>query len=192
MKNDNRFLTNFRQHWRSLTQGAVLILSVIGSFLVPPPAGVTGGDGKVWLRLAQFVMAVLLGLMTVVTYKQRQRKFAGRWAAAAVAFLILAVGAFFGYQYLTSRYTCQYYEQTIVVGSVYTQQGQYYVGQNPGITCEGLLEDFVGKAEDVWTKESITRCLFLLAGTYLSCVPLFGFCVMSLVQALYCASIKKA
>jgi hypothetical protein len=96
MKNDNRFLTNFRQHWRSLTQGAVLILSVIGSFLVPPPAGVTGGDGKVWLRLAQFVMAVLLGVMTVVTYKQRQRKFAGRWAAAAVAFLILAVGAFFG------------------------------------------------------------------------------------------------
>lgn len=86
---------------------------------------------------------------------------------------------------------CQYYGQTVVVGSVYTQQGQYYVGQNPGITCEGLLEDFVGKAEDVWTKESITRCLFLLAGTYLSCVPLFGFCVMSLVQALYCASIKK-
>jgi hypothetical protein len=51
--------------------------------------------------------------------------------------------------------------------------------------------DFVGKTEDVWTKDSIARCLFLMAWTYLSCVSLFGFCVMSLVQALYCASIKK-
>jgi len=191
INSNNTLLANLRQHWRSLTQGAVFILSVIGSFLVPPPAGVTGGDGKVWLRLAQFVMAVLLGLMTVATYKQRHPKFAGRWAAAAVAFLILAVGAFFGYQYLTSMCTCQYYGQTIVIGSAYTQQGQYYAGQNPGITCTGLLEDFVGKSEDVWTKDSITRCLFLMAGTYLSCVPLFGFCVMSLVQALYCASNKK-
>src|SRR5262245_21661978 len=133
MKNNNTFLTSLRQHWQRLTQGAIFIFSVIGAFLVPPPAGVAGSDGKGWLRLAQFVMVVLMGLTVVATYKQRQRNRARRWAITAAACLILAVGAFFDYQYLTSLYTCQYYGQTLVVGSVYTQQGQYYVQQNPGI-----------------------------------------------------------
>ena len=72
-----RWLEQSRKSWTVLTQAAVWVLGVIGGFLLPPPVGAWPGEEKVWLRLAQFVVTVMIGLvlpLLIVTIRHlRQR-----------------------------------------------------------------------------------------------------------------------
>src|ERR1035441_1848740 len=63
--------------------------------------------------------------------------------------------------------------------------------KNPNLSLDALLEDFTGRAEDVWTRESINRRRLALAGLYVSCLPWFTVCVVAVVQAIQCLRSAK-
>ena len=175
-----------RKSWLTLAQAAVWLGGVLGGFLLPPPVGVSAGDEKIWLRLGQFILAVLLGLAFFAGRQWNQRRHALRWCAAALVFLLLAVAAFFRYQQLTLAWTGNYAGQRVVIGSAYTAQGVSYTTKNPSLSCDDLIFDFAGKTEDIWTRDSINRRRLLLAATYVSCLPLFTLCLIAVVQAVQC------
>jgi hypothetical protein len=179
-----------RRRWGLLAQGSLFILGVVGAFVLPPPIGGTGHENKIWLRLAGFIVAILLGAMVLLSLRWGDRKSTSWWGIAAIVLLILSVAGFFIYQHMVDNYICQYFGRALVIGDEYTKQAQLHISQNHGITCSGLLEDFVGNAEDVWTSESINRCRMSLSGAYLACVTLFSLCIMTMVQALYSISRK--
>lgn len=183
---------SIKKTWSGIAQLAIFIFGIVGTFLLPPP-GWAAGDGQTGLvRLGQFIVAVLCGLIFILIRKWNQRKHVARWAVIAASFLVFAVAAYFGYQRSLDARTCKYDTQTMVIGSAYTAQAQNYVRDVPEATCESLLEDFAGKAEDIWTKDSINNSRYILALTYIGSLPLFTVCIIALVQTLSCLTGDKA
>lgn len=175
-----------RKSWLGLAQGGLWIGGILGGFLLPPPVGVSAEDEKVWLRLGQFIIAVVLGLVFFAARRWSQPRHALVWGAGALVFLAMAVGVFFRYQQLMLAWTGLYDEKKIVIGSVYTAQGLSYTQKNPKISCDELIFDFAGVTENIWTRESINRRRLILAATYVSCLPLFTICLIAVVQAIQC------
>lgn len=183
-----KWVQGTRKSWVVLAQAGLWIGGILGGFLLPPPVGVNAAEEKVWLRLGQFIIAVVLGLVFFAARRWSQPRHALWWGAGALVFLAIAVGAFFRYQQLTLAWTGLYDEQKVVIGSVYTAQGLSYTQQNPKISCDELINDFGGLTENIWTRESINRHRLILAATYVSCLPLFTICLIAVVQAIQCGS----
>jgi len=180
------WLKDTRKSWGLVTQFAVFIFGVIGGFLLPPPGWAASADDKSVVRLAQFIVAVLVGLIFLVVQRWNKKRHVGRWALFSGTFLVLSVLAFFAYQHLLDTRTCSYAHIQVVIGTRYTVRTQSYVSENPDSTCTSLLEDFAGQAEDIWTKDSIDNSRYILAGVYILNLPLFTLCIIGVVQALYC------
>ena len=185
---DRVWLQQARKGWLVLAQGALWLAGILGGFLLPPPVGILASDEKTWLRLGQFIMAVVLGLLFFVSRRWRQPRHALWWSGTALLFLAAAVAMFFRYQQLTLAWTANYAGQRTVIGSVLTPLGQADTLRNPGISCDELIMDFAGKTEDVWTRNSINHRRLILAATYISCLPLFTICLIAVVQAVACGA----
>jgi hypothetical protein len=85
---------------------------------------------------------------------------------------------------------CDYYGQILTIGTVYTQQGNANAIENPNISCETLLDNFIGKADEIWTIDSINFTKHLLTATYLLSFILLSLCILSAVQLTYCYTRK--
>jgi hypothetical protein len=183
-------LENKRKTWGFVAQFVVFIFGILGSFLLPPPGWATSGDQRV-VRLGQFIVAVLVGLIFLLVQRWNRKQHVSRWVLLTITFLALSVVAFFGYQHLLDTRTCRYADDTVVIGTRYTEHVQSYLSENPNSTCASLLEDFAGKSEDIWTRESIDNSRYILAGTYIINLPLFTICVIAVVQAIYCSTRER-
>ncbi|MBI3851643.1 MAG: hypothetical protein HY298_15400 [Verrucomicrobia bacterium] len=172
-----------------LAQTATWVLGVLAGFLLPPPIG-TPQESQVWVRFAQFVITVLIGLLVLAALRWERKKDAFRWGAISLLFLFLGTATFFGYQFFAARWTTTYNEQRVVIGDVYTAHGRGYHDENPNLPPADLIMDHKGEVEKIWTRESIAQRRLLLAAMYVLAMPLFTVCVMSIVQALHCAVAK--
>ena len=185
-----QWLNQTRKNWMVLTQGALWLAGILGGFLLPPPVGVSASDEKIWLRLGQFIIAVVLGLVFFAARRWNQPRHALRWGGVALLFLAISVAAFFRYQQMTLAWTADYVGDKVVIGSVYTAQGLSYTDKNPKISSEDLVFDFAGKTQEIWTRDSINRRRLILAATYVSCLPLFTICLIAVVQAIQCGGAR--
>ena len=186
-----RWLENTRKTWGFVAQFVVFIFGILGSFLLPPPGwATTSGDQRV-VRLGQFIVAVLVGLILLLVQRWNKKQHVSRWVLLTVTFLALAIAAFFAYQHLLDTRTCRYAGQTVVIGTRYAEQVKSYLNENPNSTCSSLLEDFAGESEDIWTRESIDCSRYILAGIYIINLPLFTICVIAVVQAIYCGTRER-
>ena len=177
-------LQSARKNWLPLAQGGLWIGGILGGFLMPPPIGISAGDEKIWLRLGQFIIAVVLGLVFLAARRWGRQQYSLRWGGAALLFLVIAIAAFFRYQQLTLDWTGTYIGDKVVIGSELTPQGRNYISENPKLSNDELIFKFAGKTEQIWTRDSINHRRLLLAATYVSCLPLFTICLMSVVQAV--------
>ncbi|MGA2244263.1 MAG: hypothetical protein ABSH48_04610 [Verrucomicrobiota bacterium] len=182
---DRRWLQQARKSWLTLAQGALWMGGILGGFLLPPPVGVSAAHERIWLRLGQFVVAVVLGLEMLAARRWQEPRYSLRWAGVALLTLVLAVAAFFRYQELTLAWTAKYNRAKVVIGSDLTPQGRIYVAANPKLSADQLVYDFTGHTDELWTHESIDRRRLLLAATYVSCLPLFTVCLIAVVQTLH-------
>ena len=179
-------LRQARKGWLVLAQGALWLCGILGGFLLPPPVGILASEEKLWLRLGQFIIAVVLGLVLFASRRWHEARHALWWSGVAVLSLGLALAVFFRYQQLTLAWTANYAGQKVVAGSVLTPAGQAYLQANPGISSDDLIMDFAGRTSDIWTADSINHRRLGLAAAYVSCLPLFTVCLIAVVQALAC------
>jgi hypothetical protein len=182
------WLENIKSTWSTLATFAVFIFGIAGTFVLPPPGWATNAGDKPLVNLAQFVVSVLAGLILIFVHRWQRKKDLARWAVIAIGSLVLTLAAYFSYQHFLDTRTCNYFDQSMVIGAVYTQQAQDYVRETVNSSCSTLLEDFAGRAEDVWTRESINHSRYILALSYILIMPLLTVCVIAVVQALYCAT----
>jgi hypothetical protein len=181
---NSRWLAAARKSWLLLAQGALWLAGILGGFLLPPPVGVSAADEKIWLRLGQFIVAVVLGLEILAARRWHQPRHSLRWGAVSLLALVIGVGAFFRYQQLTLAWTANYSGDKIVIGSEFTAQGRTYTEANPKLSTDELVFKSAGKPGDIWTQQSIDRRRLVLAAIYVSCLPLFTICLIALVQAM--------
>jgi len=180
-----KILQSSRQSWALLAQSAIWISAVLAGFLLPPPAG-TLEESKVWVRFAQFIITILIGILLLLALRWNRKKELFRWAIISLS-LALAAACFFAYQIFAARWTVSYNNQRVVIGGQFSQIGRKYQQDHPNLTLEDLVFHFAGQVEKIWTRESLQQRRTLLAGMYVLAMPLFAVCIMSLLQAIQCA-----
>lgn len=184
-------LRRSQNSWLLLTQTTIWVAAALAAFLLPPPSG-TPEDSQIWVRFAQFVITIVIGLLVLAAFRWQRRKDVSRWATLAVTFLLLGTAVFFTYQILASRWTANYAGQRTVFGGALTAYGREYQKENPHLTPEELIMGVAGKVERIWTRESMNERRLILAAVYVLAMPLFTVCIMSIVQALQCSVAKTA
>lgn len=192
MATSAEWVENIKSTWGLLASFAIFIFGIVGSFVLPPPGWVASGGSTTLINFAKFVVAALAGLILILVHKWNKRNHLARWTLVAIGSLVLSLLAYFAYQHLLDTRTCKYFDEVVVIGGTYTQHAQSYVRGTPNASCSVLLEDFAGKADDVWTQDSINKSRYVLALAYISCIPLFTICIISIVQALYCITQDSA
>jgi len=177
------WIAQLKTIWGPLAAAATWIFGIIGSFMLPPP--VIANQAQ-WPNSAKFIIAVCVGLLVVPGFLFGKKKHWIWWELLAGVSLLAAVGSMFAYQHMTDSSTCTHQGALVVIGKTYTPHGAEYVKENPGISCGDLIDQHVGKVEDVWTKDSIDSTRLKLVAVYLASMPLSTICIMSLLQGIYC------
>lgn len=185
------FLKRSRKSWTLLAQTAAWVAGVLAGFLLPPPAG-TEDETRVWVRFAQFIITMVVGLVLLAALRWKDKDLAFRWGGVSASFLLLGTVAFFGYQLCAARWTAIYNDALVVIGSDYTPSGLEYHTEHPQLSPADLLMKFAGKVDRIWTRESIAEHRILLAGMYILTMPLFTIAIMSLLQAIQCTTSRTA
>lgn len=186
-----RWLHGTQRTWASLTKSGVWIAAVIGGFLLPPPVGADQFGEANWTRLAQFVIIVVVGLILVFTSKYKARKHTVGWALVAAVSILVAVASLFAYLNFAETWTTDYYGDRLVVGTELTELGKEYVTANEGVSTKTMVEDFAGRVDSIWARESIQRRQLVLGLVYLGALPAFTLAILSVVQALNCAKKRR-
>ena len=172
-----------------LTQTTVWVGGAIAAFLLPPPSSMPE-ESRVWVRLAQFVITVVIGMVVLATLRWKRKQDTLRWGGLSMLFLFLGTAAFFSYQILSAKWTASYHGRPVLIGGSYTSFGREYHEANPRLPPEDLVMRFAGQVEKIWTRESLQQRRLILAPIYVLAMPLFTICIMSIVQALQCAVAK--
>src|SRR5262245_18238025 len=63
-----------RAYWNVLVQAAAWLLSLIGSFFLPPPAAIPANEADHVYEFGRFILTAFVGLMIVPTCKYRRQK----------------------------------------------------------------------------------------------------------------------
>jgi hypothetical protein len=185
---NSSLLARMEGNWNVLIQAATWLTSLIAGFLLPPPVGSIEGDAGSLFRFAQFVVTVFVGLLVVPMLTWRRKVDTNRWWAVSLLTLVGGIAAFFSYRWLTASWTATYDDSLVVVGSVLTEDGQYCRKEHPNASNDQMLKYLPGGPERVWTKASIDRNINILSLIYVLCMPVLTASVMSVTQAIYCAS----
>ena len=179
----NRWSKGTRSSLRQLASLAAFVVSLISSFL--KPVGFTADESSALLKFVPAIVIVVAGLVFLGGQRQHFSKHNVPWFGITIISLVLSASAFLAYRNFIYTRTCEYDNQRISIGSQYTPHAEVYAAQNPGISCERLLNDFTGHAEEIWTRDSINQSRLRLEITYVIGSTLFSFCFLSLGQAIY-------
>jgi hypothetical protein len=186
----NELLKNLRRTWGTLAQAACWIGVAIGTFVPEPPLTTLTAPPDVALkRFAQFLGAVVLGVLLVLCRKWQQREHVKAWIVVTAVMATLTLGAFFGERAARSAWTCGYAGRTITIGTRLTSDAQAYSSKLGGeATCDRLLADYGGDAFQVWHREDSERHYLLLSVLMIAIWLGSASCIISVTQALRCAT----
>jgi hypothetical protein len=175
-------LDRLQENWNLLAPVAGWIVSIIGSFLNPPP---TGTNFKAFL----YVLIVLwTALMLFFLYRWRQGSDAHRWGIATFVSFVLVCISVVWYFHLENTWTASVGGRSIIVGKEYTDRARAWIENHPDLPVEELIADFGGEknVEMIWTKHSLDLRRTLMGALYLLCGTLLTTAVMAGTQLVYC------
>ena len=179
-------LTALKDNWNRLTLFATALGTLFTTFVVLPPAG--GGE-DMWYRYGTFLVALLTGLWFVPIARWGSSKFTLRWWAVAGFCTILSCVAFFWYNNRLERWTVPYWrDRRAVVGEQLTPDALAYQKTSGETDPLRLLKSYAGNAEEVWRAEEIRSRQTTLSLAYVLTVLFLASAVVSVSQAVYCAS----
>lgn len=122
------------------------LLSIGSSFLLPLPPGFQELNRSYWPRLAQILITCLLFILLFVV---RSHHKSPRWRLMAVAAVVGGLVSLFSFLYFSAAFTCQYYNQSKIIGSTLTPMGSDYplrAGDALHIASALSLKRSVGRA----------------------------------------------
>lgn len=181
-------LSGAKKGWWRLAQNATWILGVIGSFVLPLPFMEAGG----WLKFTKFLVAVLVGLMLVLTEKWKAKKHTWVWFWVTLGLLVCATGAFITYQLALDQWAVRYNAKQTVIGSEATMAADARQWQEEHHeTLEQLIMDYAGATEKIWSRDELRLRRFQIAALYVGSAALFSVMLISLLQSLRCRAVTR-
>jgi hypothetical protein len=179
-------LSGIRRVWGHLVQLACWIAVAIGTFLPQPPlTSITAPPDRALRYFAQFVGAVLLGVIYILCLRWSRKEHVRRWVLITAVGLILTVSAFFGERAAREAWTCNYAGRVITIGGRLTKDAVLYRAGRP-LDCKDLLAFYGGEPSRVW--EGAELRYFWLSALMLTVWLGASICIMSVSQAVRIAS----
>lgn len=184
-----------RTHWQILLQGGVWIMTLLSSFVLPPPLWDFKEDA-IWFRFVHFLVSALIGLLFIPMRSWSEQKHQWTWWWITALALVIGIFVFFEYQSLRAHWTRGYGGERIVVGQTYTEDALEYkrtvrTKDQREISDEELIMDYAGDTEQIWKAGEIRSHRLILAAVYMGSISLFAIIIMTLVQAIYCSTRNK-
>jgi len=176
-------LGDISKQWRMLASAASVATSTVAMAIHAPP-----GDAKSFVALGAFFATATAGLVYVLMARYAARRHAAVWTIAAVGALGACLWLDQAYDGLWASHVGAYQGEARLVGDELTRDGAAWVDQHPNSSVNDLLFDAGGVTERIWTRDGILRVRSRMRAMYFVCAPLFALCVLSTVQAVFCAT----
>lgn len=161
------------RHWG---HALVAVIAIAAAALWPLTAALPLRDA-LQARIASAVIAALACALFA-----SWRSLRG-WMAIAVSLVSAAIGVALLIQHLDALNACivDYVGRPLIIGSVYTAEGQRYVRDNPLDPLSERILDVAGEPSRLWTAESIRACRLLVSWAGLAAIPLFAVSAAALI-----------
>jgi len=187
-----KWLGWIRSTWGHLAQLACWVGAAIGTFLPqPPPTSLTEDPDQALRHFAQFIGAVFLGMIYILCLRWERNKDVRKWVAIAILGAAVTVGAFFADRALRPDWTCRYAGQTLTIGGPLTPDTEAYRKRLGGeLACSDLLAFSGGDPYRVWQKASVERHYRVLSWLMIMVWLGAATCIMSVTQAIRCATVQ--
>lgn len=182
---------SLKSNWTLLVQGASVICFAVGGFVNPPDIFDPVASTDEAKRFAFFIVAVLAGVFFYFAQRWSRKKNAKGWMYVTIILLATLVTSDQIFKRFKAECTCGYNKQIVLIGNLYTPQGDHYSSKHPGITCDVLLMDFAGRANTIWTADSINACRFRLILAYLFTFSTAALSLLSMLQIIRCYEDRK-
>ena len=142
--------------------------------------------------LSRYVLPLCVGLIMVPLARFGRKRYTRTWWKAGAATLFAAAVCFFSYEWLSTRWTCSYNHQPVVIGSEFMPGREEWTKTNGRFfECHDWIMAHGGKVEDIWTKSSIDRRCANLSALYIVSLPIAALAMICILQAIYCNSRKN-
>lgn len=181
-------LEQVKKHWDTPAKIAVWLTALIGLFVLPLPRlwpstselGATS-DPTQWLRLSQFLVAIVVGLFFL-----RPRKVAQRiaWRPVAIGAALLGVALFVGVQFVTPAWTCGFIDEVVVRGAGYLPGVATSMPPAALADCSRMIALATGETSDLWPEHEIVTRFVILAAIYTLTVLAFAIAALATIESV--------
>lgn len=176
-------LGDLRKTWAKLAQFAIWATAIVATFLLTPPRKTPALDETTWVRFAQFVLVIALGLSIALLSRNQKRR--SLCVSASIGFLTLGLAGFFTNLVVTDEWTCAYDGRgPMVIGKSTTLIANEHLRLHPGMSCTELIQDFVGNTAEIWAQSEISERHAILVGLYLANVLSFSLSMLFMLEGL--------
>jgi hypothetical protein len=183
-------LDSLRQGWARLARFAIWATAIIATFLLTPPRKTPSLDSDTWVKLAQFVLVIVLGMIIAVLNGRKKRR--SICLIASAVFLTLGLAGFFTNMLVADRWTCYYDGHgPMVIGRTLSLDASEYVQKHPGMDCPTLIQDYSGNTSKIWAASEITERHALLVALYLANVLSFALAMLFMLDALRASNTRR-
>ena len=183
------WLKSVKSSWSLLVSAAVVVTAALSGFLVQPPPE-SAGTGNVYASFGRFLIAIIIGLLAVQAWRYSTQRRTMAWWLVTLGSTVTAVGVFILYQDVRSENLVPCQGSPVYIGTQLTAHGSEYVRGNPNVDHQTMLDEHNCRATDIWTEASIESGRRVVSAVYLVCIFLLTLSMVSITQAISCATQK--
>ncbi|QDK77728.1 hypothetical protein EXU85_03605 [Spirosoma sp. KCTC 42546] len=148
-----------------------------------------GSDQGTYNPFIQFLTTLLIGFVFLPIQVRSASRYSWFWWKIALAFVIVGIIAFLGYQSFKVNHSIEYPKRSNnykINGNTLTPLAQKKMDQGEAESIEVLLEDAAGDARLLWPMQEIRSNTIILLLLYGFCQFSFTIGIITLLQAIDC------
>jgi energy-coupling factor transporter transmembrane protein EcfT len=140
-------------------------------------------EAETWVNMANFVLAIVLGL--TIGFVGKRRKVKAIWRLASACCLVAGLFGFFANMTATDRWTCHFDGRgPMIVGVTLTAEGTDYLRSHPKASCSRMIQDFAGSNVTIWDPIEISTRHAILVALFLATVLAFSLSAVFMLESL--------
>jgi hypothetical protein len=179
-------LETIKSNWRGLSQTGAWLVGTLSVFVFAPPTEVGSDSAGTFRSLCVFVLASLMGILSISLSKLKSKDAASGWAVVAVLLLCSGISLFFWYQSYRSEWSVDSGRSRVVIGSELTEDGKTYMQTDRPASNEQAVFEAGGKPERIWTAGSIHSKAQRLYTIYFCLIIALSLAAVTAIQTRYC------
>lgn len=188
------WIEHVRKIWAPLFHAAVWLASIVATFIIVP-----FGSSPGLANFARFQIAIITGLLFVCSRYWGSRNATLAWSIATAIFMLGSTWSYFGYYGSMHAWTAANPgnpDSRLLIGSKYTplaqQQREQFRNDNKYYPDDDRLVELNAGVKGLWSEADIQRHGQILMAFYIGLMALSAASVISVTQALACATRPSA